>query len=781
MDKIDVVLVVLNKKFLNRAIQSLNLEKVNLETIIADGAGKNFQFEDKQFPVTSFANAARIMEKYQDFIWLIVSYEKGNADVLKIKKFLMLSDVKEENIVNFGLASKISPTWLANLRYIEENGADFFATGNKHTRDNLNLKYIPSVNADKNLAKGGVNLAYSNQDLSQSYLTAKYVFEHVEPNTIKLVLIGLTPDSFHRDNSKNFFGFQYIFSLAATAEKPDLNFNAVKKSIGNNFSVEAVINWEDEKKVLPTDFVEKNIQILKDYIELCLANGAKPVGVVLPFAPIARKNYDAEVLKTFRETIRSLEENYDFMCVDMFENLDYDSFGDMTHLNLGGSISIHSLFAMKLYERNLIPIESFLDMKYEYFRRLSWTAPKENYNPFMERVFKASAQNIRGKEKIKIGFVIYEVAQWSGDALYNLFANDERFETTIFLCLQVFMADNELVRKDFLHGVEQFKSHGLNVVALEERDAEVPEQDVLIYLTPYFNTLPISLRFLNMTPKTLTAYIPYSFDIALSVNSYYNFDIMRIAWKVFLSSAISLELYKENSTIDLPQGIFSGYPRMDIFFEKDKKFKFEWKMAQPDAKKIIWAPHWSIRGTSNVRYATFHWNYKFMYEFAKAHPETSWVVKPHQALFFSTVNEKIFPSVEAFKEYLQAWDDLPNAQVFTGTYYQEIFATSDAMIQDSGSFIAEYQFVNKPMIFLTRNGEVFNELGNEILKTSYLVDGRNFNAITEAIQKIIIEGNDDKAAERKEIFDKYLNYPEYNGMLASEFIYKNIGDEILER
>ena len=48
------------------------------------------------------------------------------------------------------------------------------------------------------------------------------------------------------------------------------------------------------------------------------------------------------------------------------------------------------------------------------------------------------------------------------------------------------------------------------------------------------------------------------------------------------------------------------------------------------------------------------------------------------------------------------------------------------------------------------------------------------------IQRVIIDGDDYRAAERKEVFDKYLNYPKVNGMLASEFIYKNIADELKE-
>ncbi|MBR0060043.1 MAG: CDP-glycerol glycerophosphotransferase family protein, partial [Selenomonadaceae bacterium] len=204
------------------------------------------------------------------------------------------------------------------------------------------------------------------------------------------------------------------------------------------------------------------------------------------------------------------------------------------------------------------------------------------------------------------------------------------------------------------------------------------------------------------------------------------------------------------------------------------------KMIRPDAKKIIWATHHSIEANLRVSYATFQWNYKFMYEFAKSHPETSWVVKPHPNLFFKVIKEKVFPSVAAFDKYLKAWDDLPNAQVCTGAYYQSIFATSDGMVHDSASFIAEYQYVNKPMIYLTRETQTYNELGEEILNASYLVDGRDLNAIAAMIQKVIIEGDDYKAAERKAVFDKSLNYPEANGMLASEFIYKNIADEFKE-
>ncbi len=808
MEKINVVPVAFDKESLESAIKNLKLDNVNLEAIFMDNSNeKVFSIGDKQIPINSFSNIHQQAKKYKDCVWLISSFLNDASDIGKMKKFLMTLDVAEKNIVNFDVVKQISPTWFANLQYIKEHGADFFATGNEYMQVGLNLKHIPRVHKDKADARGGVNLADSAQDLRQSYLTAKHIFEHVAPGTIKFVLIGLAPDSFRYDNAKDFSrctkNLQYLFALnpdaendndrmlknlltddvknnflATTSAQADLNLNALKAANNSNFSMKAAVDWEIET-TLSGDAEEKNLQILKDYIQLCLDNGAKPVGVVFPFAPLARKNYDKELLDSFREKIHQLEESYDFTCVNMFERFNYNVFSDMTHLNLKGTLITNSLLAFRLFKRNLIPLENFCYMTYEYFHQLSYIVPKNDYNDFMECVFKASARRIRRKNKIKVAFLLYDTSVWCGDDLYNYFANDERFEVTIFNFLRVNRSSNKLIIKDFWQGVEKFKSRNLNVVPLEGIDAKVPEQDVLIFLTIYFQVFPNSLRPLNITARTLIEYIPYATGISTHANDFYNNFIFHVACKTFFQSTINLKIYKKMNRLGMPRGYYSGYPKLDIFFKKGEEFQFNWKMTRPDAKKIIWAPHHSITGI-NVIYSTFQWNYQFMYEFAKAHPETSWVVKPHPNLLFRAVERGVFPSIEAFNEYLQKWNDLPNAQVYTGAYYQEIFATSDGMIHDSGSFIAEYQYVDKPMIYLTRKEQKFNELGNEILKVSYLVDGKDFEGISALMQRVFIKGDDYKAAKRREVFDKYLNYPKYNKMLASKFIYKSIADEFKE-
>lgn len=803
LEKINAVLVLLDAKKLNQALSSLNFAAVNLVAIIVEGGNGRFVSVGKsKIPLVPFASIQNGLRLGKNLIWLINGFVNGVGDLWNIKKFLMNCGVAENNIVNFEVFPHISTAWLANLRYVEKNGADFFATGISYAEVGLNLNYIPHVRGK------GVNLSGSNQDLQQAYLTAKYVFEHVKPGTIKFVIIGLAPYSFRYENAKAFAecsrNLQYMLALnipeqnlhdrllknlvsdrikkiftTVTAEQADLNFTRLKISLNRTLPVNALVNWEGElknltKKLYP-DTVEKNFRILKEYIKLCLKNGAKPIGVVFPFAQAMHDNYSKELLTLFRLAVRQLEESYDFTCVDLFDmKLGYNCFYNMAHLNLRGSAIASSALSLRLYGKNLLPIENFCTMSYDYFDFLSALLPKKNYNALMDRVFAKSVEMIRRKEKIKVGFVLYDSSMWCSDELYNFFARDKRFETTVFMCLRMDKANDEPVRKDFSHGVEQLKSHGLNIVAVTEINSVVPAQDVLIFLTPYVEVLPNAFNFNRLFAKTLLAYIPYAFDSSRNYTGKNNL-LFHLGWKTFFHSGMVIKFFDQLCKVGVPRGVYSGYPKMDVFFKRDAHFHFDWKTTRPNAKKIIWAPHWSIN--EGVKYSTFQWNYKFMYEFAKAHPEISWVVKPHPNLLFAAVKEKLFPSTEAFEQYMQAWNDLPNAQVVTGGYYQDLFATSDGMIHDSGSFIAEYQFTHKPMIYLTRDTQEFNELGEEILKVSYCVDGRDLDAIAALMQKVFIDGDDPMFKARKKFFDKHMNYLKANGMTASEFIYKNIADK----
>lgn len=673
---------------------------------------------------------------------------------------------------------------------IETPCADFFVTGNEYMRNALDLNFIPRANPCKEDMVEKILLANNNQNLQQSYLIAKNVFEHTKPGTIKLVLIGLFPYNFPT-------------------------------------------NDKEPPTVCPVD--EK---VLEDYFKLCLDNGTKPVVITLPVHSELKKNYDADVLNLFRNTINKVIKKTGWRAkfIDLLDiNLLDQRFQDKSHLTSEGKAIVTALLSERLFFRDIISPQEILNankdffnvlskhfsherlycnddrplfhyifckMAYEDFNRLSKIMPKEtcmdlmvqvfseltysylasltelllknDYNELVTRIFKMTIENICRKDKIKVGFYFDYSSNWCGDEVYNLFAQDEHFEPIIFLPIYI---GTELNRREFLNDSKKFKARGLNVFEMKSYSDDVPKCDILFRSMPYPEWVPPAVSLANINVKeTLLIYIPYSFFIGFYISRLFLYNV---SWKVFFTTFEELEKHREATKFGIPCGVYSGYPKLDVFFKSDSKFHFDWKMTRPDSKKIIWAPHHSIEKYHGGR-STFQWNYQFMYEFAKSHPEISWVVKPHPNLFRSAIWTKLFPSTEVLKEYFQKWDDLPNAQVYTGAYYQDIFATSDGMIHDSASFTSEYQYVNKPMIFLTREGTVYDSpLYNELFKCSYLVDGKDLDGIAAMMQRVFIDGDDYKAAERKAFFDKYFNYLKINGMLASEFIFNNISKEIL--
>ncbi len=802
MEKARVIFAVLDKKFLRNALTILNYNRAMPFVILMDGEEKFISLNEKiKIQVMPFAALNQVIELGKNFLWLICGRNSNEDSPAVLKKFLAENGVPEKNIVNFEVVERINPVWLANLRYVEENSVESFATGESFAECGLDFKNFPVK---------GVNLAAPNQDLRQSFLTARHIFKNVKRGAIKFVFIGLAPYSLQIDSRKNFStcadDFAYSFALredfsgdsahdkllaeligdnikkifsAVTSAQADLNFDKKKFSRDKKISVGDIISWENElirlTKTFDAGIVEENLRVLEDYVKLCADNGAKPVAILFPFAAVLKENFSREILLLLRRELLRLEKIYSLTLIDMFDaQADYECFSDLTHLNSTGAAIASVAIDFRLRGKDFLPIEKIFRMNYEEIFNVSNFLSKNAYNEALEKYFKLAAKKIRGKKKICVGFVSDDPSMWCGDDLFNLFAKNKRCETTFFLCLQKSLRGQPLILEDFKRGIENFKSRGINVVVVTDDNQIFPAQDLLIMLRPYFNYLPKAFELSSIGAETLLAYMPYG--VNTSAWNLFDTPIYHVGWKIFFETQFHVDLVEKKCRTGMERGIYSGHPKLDDFYKNPEELTFDWKMTRPDAKKIIYAPHWSM--ASGIFYSTFHFNYKFMYEFAKSHPEISWVLKPHPLLLASAVGHRVFPSAEEFGKYLQAWDDLPNAKVFTGSYYQGLFATSDGMIMDCGSWIGEYQYTHKPMIFLTRDTQKFNDLGNELMKILYRVDGRDLKGIAALMQKIFIEGKDEMFEARRKFFDEHMNYMKENGMTASEFIFKTISKEL---
>lgn len=425
---------------------------------------------------------------------------------------------------------------------------------------------------------------------------------------------------------------------------------------------------------------------------------------------------------------------------------------------------------------------------------------KELYRQIFDMVTAHGTCCIRRKvqngEKIRVVFLAISAAEWPADDVYRLLTADERVEAYIVIA-PLMDRDAESRRDTYVQTRDFFLKNGYVVREIYDVEEDVCREwsdlggmpDMVIHLTAWFQSLPDVCWMLSFPLRCVQMYLPYgiyvadSVDKTYAVNCVYNSNFANVMRKVYVDSAKNREGYRNYGLLQGKNTAFSGYAKMDLLYEKrtwnESEIRSLWKIPEgrnvSEMKRVIIAPHHSIQGYAGIRFSTFQKNALFLLYLAKKYQDqVSFIYKPHPNLRLRAVEAGVFESYEAYDAYVGEWDSLPNARVVNEASYLEIFQTSDGMIMDSASFIAEYLYVNKPLLFLRRDGQAFNMLGTELMRAYDTAWGEDYCAIEEFLQSTIIDGRDEKKRLRETIWKENLDYVGLNHCMASEFIYQDI-------
>ena len=406
---------------------------------------------------------------------------------------------------------------------------------------------------------------------------------------------------------------------------------------------------------------------------------------------------------------------------------------------------------------------------------------------------KKNIERIKKQSKIRVAFLTKDSAEWSADALYQSLANDERYEVSVMVA--PFFVGSEITVKDTYElAVQYFREKGYRTVPMCKIEdqlrfwyhswEEIQKPDIIFMLNPHYTAFEGSSKVSNFPMQSLIAYIPYGFSLYGNIHDQYNQLSHALCWKIFWESSLDVEISKKYADLGDRNAEMSGYLKMDGFYIGDTPDIREiWKIPEgqdeKQIKKIIYAPHWSIK-EGVTGFGNFDKIYDEMYEYAKNHADTtSWIFRPHPMLRAGVVVYGVFQSEQEFDDYMRKWDELPNAKVVERGEYLDVFRTSDALVGDSISFLGEYQYTHKPLLLLTRKENTFDDFGKKLLPILYTAPGDDFEAIAGFIQKVVIEQQDEMYDQRKQFFDMYLDYRKQNGKLACEYI-KELLDKTFE-
>lgn len=408
----------------------------------------------------------------------------------------------------------------------------------------------------------------------------------------------------------------------------------------------------------------------------------------------------------------------------------------------------------------------------------------DKYIKLRNRVFSSAKRQLAKKEHKTIRIVMVDCSEWCTTDIYNYF-HEKGIDIAIVLA-------------PFFHGTEESitKAYNLCKAFCEARNLQYIDAydssgwqfsvqntsdilgDIMIYTNPWMGSYPEELKLYNLPLTSITCYIPYGFMLMKAEQHQFNQISHNMFTRIYCESEAHRQMYKIYCDIGNSHVEFSGAPKMDWYFkEKEIASDSVWNVLGHNSRilKIIYSPHWNIRGG----HATFMDNGFQILEYAESHPNTtSWIYKPHPLLEKELIVNNLL-SQEQYQAYVERWKNLQNARISLSGDYGDIFLSSDCMINDSISFIAEYMYTHKPMLLLQNDVTQFNSFGEQCVRNVYTCKGNDFNGILRFIENTL-HNKDSMKINREQFFDKHLNYYLTNGKSASEYIISEISNFLNE-
>ncbi len=402
---------------------------------------------------------------------------------------------------------------------------------------------------------------------------------------------------------------------------------------------------------------------------------------------------------------------------------------------------------------------------------LRWTEAQRAHSRAIDRI----RTQVANGERVRIGFAVNEESKWNANELLETLVR-QGFEAKIYLGRppgHVIGSKREAKALERLHEFFQGKPAPTAMLYTPSNgfqlSADYIDSDVVFFQQPWgFQNYPA-----QGLGQFLSAYMHYGFPVVANEAMHYTMPGFHpYLWRYFAPTEWHKSLYVDTVPFALSAVKVTGYPKLD-FYRQRQAIQAEGK---PDAKSLdrlhlIYAPHHALDPAS-IQLGTFDWSGQLILEIASRRRDIRWTYKPHPKMRRGVKKSGLMSTAE-YDRYVNAWDELPNAEVRDGGDYFDVFTASDGLITDCGSFLAEYMPTGSPILWLdSQKGVGLNAYGKRLAQGLYrCTDPSDLDAALEALFN---HGVDPLAPIRASLRDELLS----GAVSASEAVTREMVSEL---
>jgi len=375
---------------------------------------------------------------------------------------------------------------------------------------------------------------------------------------------------------------------------------------------------------------------------------------------------------------------------------------------------------------------------------------------------------IKNKCKIRVMFLVDEIAKFKAKTVYEHMKHSEIFEPFIVVFKLYNVEDStesDFYSKNHEKNLHFFRENNYVVYdAYDEtgnvRDLEDFDPDIIFTSTITYIDSPKSLYgSYYLYSKWLVCYLNYGINTSAHYDNHFNNPIISCCWKhfeVLKSHYTEMILYSKYCGINTK---YLGNPFLDDYVNISNNNE----LLSKEKQTVIYAPHWTIDICNcDFNSSTFNLFSEEILELAKNNLHINFVFKPHPHIkYLAYINtKKPFP-LEKYTNFLNRWNSLDNCRIYDGPEYINLFKTSSLLITDCYSFIGEWLPSGNPCIFLSKNfnknefKHKYDPVALDILSTYYIVSSNK--QIQDVFYLIMHEKNDPQKELRKIMCQKYFN------------------------